>query len=154
MATELVYHDLIEVVPGRWRSGLYWLRLFHGDSGYVAVITDVPGNPSCSATNRIEYITDHIIERFGISRDELTLYQIYPKTYQWGTTEFLRVTVKYSKTSPQWQMPEWRTVTREDIEGHVGCALPDLPAHEELYQRVLERGGGTIQNIYGMYSRR
>ena len=58
------------------------------------------------------------------------------------------MTVKYSKSSPQWQMPEWRTVTREDIEGHVGCALPDLPAHDELYQRVLERGGGTVPNIY------
>ena len=88
MATGLVYHDLIEVVPGRWRAGLYWLRLFHGDSGYVAVITDVPGNPSCSATNRIEYIADYVIERFGINRNELTLYQIYPKTYQWATTEF------------------------------------------------------------------
>jgi hypothetical protein len=145
MAAELIYHDLIEVVPGRWRAGLYWLRLFHNYSEYVAVITDVPGNPSCSATNRIEYIASYIIEHFGIKQGELTLYQIYPKTYKWATTEFLRVTVNYS---PRWQMPDWRTVTREDIESHVGSALPDLPVHDELYQRVLEHGGGTYQNIY------
>jgi hypothetical protein len=145
MATELVYHDLIEVVPGRWRSGLYWLRLFRSGSEYVAVITEVPGNPSCSVTNRIEYIARHIIERFGVDQNELTLYEVHPRTYKGDRTEFVRVTVN---CSVHWQMPEWRSVTREDIESHVSSALPELPAHEELYRRVLERGGGTYQNIY------
>jgi hypothetical protein len=45
-------------------------------------------------------------------------------------------------------MPDWQNATREDIEAHVGSPLPALPAHEVLYQQVVERGGGNYQKIY------
>ncbi len=46
MAYELMYHDLVEVPCGNRRPGIFWLRLYKGSAHLVAIVTEVPGNPS------------------------------------------------------------------------------------------------------------
>jgi hypothetical protein len=149
MSAELIYHDLIQVPYGWRNTGIYWLRLFHGESRYIAVVTEVPGNPSFSVTNGIEDIARHVIEEFQVPRSEFSLYQIHPRASTFNPTNIRRVTIDYSKDYPanRWD-PSWDEVTRLEIERDIGAPLPELPVHEDLYPRVLDRGGGVFQNIY------
>jgi hypothetical protein len=141
MAPDLIYHDLLTVsyVDSR-RAGIYWLRLFRDGDRYVAVITEVPGNPSFSVTNAISEITIHIMQEFEIRPDRLSAYQIHPRRTDYGETNVKRVSVG--------RYPSWEGSSRAEIEADLGIPLPELPAHEELYRQVLQRGGGTYRNIY------
>lgn len=133
----------------RERPGIYWLRLFREDGGYIAIVTEVPGNPSCSVTNGIEDIAHHVTEEFQIPLAGFSLYQIHPKRYAYSDANIRRVTIDYTKdyTTQRW-WPSWDEVTRAEIESHIGCPLPELPVHGDLYPRVLDRGGGLYKNIY------
>ena len=75
MTAELIYHDLIEVPYVARKTGIYWLRLFREDGGYIAIVTEVPGNPGCSVTNGIEDIAHHVTEEFQIPLAGFSLYQ-------------------------------------------------------------------------------
>jgi hypothetical protein len=149
MAAELIYHDLIDVPHGVRKTGIYWLRLFREGSAYIAIVTEVPGNPSFSVTNGIEVIGYHIAEEFQIDPPGLSLYQIHPSTNTYSEANVRRVTMDYSRGNPPhgWS-PGWYGASRAEIEGHIGAPLPELPTHEDLYERVLGRGGGVYNNIY------
>lgn len=140
MVPELIYHDLLTVPSGSRKTGLYWLRLFRQGGRYVAVITEVPGNPGFSVTTIISGITIHILQEFGIGSDQLTAYGIYPRVSDLDSTSVCQV-----KAGPP---VSWKRSSLAEIEADLGIQLPELPHHEELYRQVLQRGGGSRTNIY------
>jgi hypothetical protein len=73
VAFRLVHHDLITVPLGHRRPGIFWLRLYDGDATHVAVVTEVPGNPSSSVTNAISQIAYYIESRFQLNAERLAL---------------------------------------------------------------------------------
>lgn len=82
---QLIHHDLITVPLGGRQRGIYWLRLYRSGRDHVAVVTEVPGNPSLSATNAIEEIARWIEDEFGVATGVLTIYVIWPRgSLAWG----------------------------------------------------------------------
>lgn len=140
MSSRLVHHDLITVPLGHRRPGIFWLRLYHGDQGHLAVVTEVPGNPSSSVTNAISQIAYHIETSFHLDPDRLALYEIWPSGSPTGDQPTIHL-VRFG------QGPAWQDATRDEIEALIGGSLPELPAHAELYQRVIALGGGVTTEI-------
>lgn len=149
MASELIYHDLIAVPYDPRRTGIYWLRLFCEDDKYLAVVTEVPGNPGSSVTNVISHIAAHILGNFRIHPSRFRLYQIHPRQDDYGEARIKRVTIEYSEYPSEYPgQPSWDEASRRSIENRIGGPLPELPIHEDLYRRVVEKGGGNYQTIY------
>lgn len=135
---QLVYHDLVSVPFGGREPGIYWLRMFVAGVDHVAVVTEVPGNPSFSVTNGTSQIISYVMERFGTPSHQLALFEIWPRGSEgWGIPNVKRV-----RLEPTLQ---WTESSRAEIESLVGASLPELPAHEELYRRVLAMGGGVTE---------
>lgn len=137
VAYRLVYHDLVPIPGDGDRAGIYWLRLYEGEADRVAVITEVPGNPGASVTNRVEEIVDHIRSVFATG-DALRVYEVWPP----GSTGSVDALVSRVVLGPS--APEWTEADRAEIEAIIGAALPALPGHEDLYRRVRDLGGGTL----------
>jgi len=79
---ELIYHGLVSVPSEDGsQSGIYWLRLFRGDPGSVAIVTEVPLNPGFDAGMNMHDIQDHIFRLFNIHWRDLTCYRILPRGY-------------------------------------------------------------------------
>jgi hypothetical protein len=131
-----VYHDLIAIPDVGMRRGIYWLRLYEGPGDYVAILTEVPGNPAMSVSNAIEQIVAYLQAKFGVRRDGLTLFEIWPR----GALAPEAPYVSQVDLEPS---PTWQTSARREIETRVGASLPELPGHAELYRRVRALGGGT-----------
>jgi len=140
MPFRLLHHDLISVPLGHRRPGIFWLRLYHGDTGHIAVVSEVPGNPSLSVTNGISQIAYYIETEFQLEAGRLVLYEIWPSGSPTGDQPTIH-RVQFG------QGPAWQDATRDDIEALIGAALPELPDHAELYQRVLSLGGGVTTEI-------
>jgi len=135
----LRYHDLIVVPFPNQRPGIYWLRLYEGSEHDVAVLTEVPGNPSRSITRGRMRILEWIAREHGIQLDRLVLFEIHPRGFRgWNEAGVARVG---ALSGP-------RPASREEIEGLVGSRLPELPAHADLYARVLDLGGGPTGSVY------
>jgi hypothetical protein len=164
IAHVLEHHGLIEVpLPGRL-PGLYWLRFYRGSPRCVAVLTEVPGNPSASLTNAISRISGFVADRFSLRLSELTVFQIWPKgavthpgvqrvTFTDDGEE--KVPGHRDRRDPDvvqldaftgW--PQWWSSTRRAIEKVVGSRLPELPSHDDLYAAVKAMGGGTTQDVW------
>lgn len=129
MGYMLVHHDLISVPFGDGEPGVYWLRLYEGASRYVAVVTEVPGNGSSSIMVATEQIAVFILQEYGISPENLTLFEIWPRGCLDGGPVVHRVVAG----------PKWIDSSRDDIEALVGAPLPELPAHEDLWGQVVAR---------------
>ncbi len=56
MAYSLEHHGLIEVPLAGRPAGIYWLRFYRGTPRSVALLTEVPGNPSLSVTNAMSRV--------------------------------------------------------------------------------------------------
>jgi len=136
MAHRLVTHELIAVPIGKREHGVYWLRLYEGHLAHVAVVTEVPGNPSFSVTNGISQVATYIQRRFGTRPDQLAVYEIWPRGAA-GSDQTVVKRVLFGRSIT------WTDSSRADIEALVGQRLPALPEHEELYRRVREMGGGV-----------
>ena len=135
---DLVHHDLITVPFGNREPGIFWLRMYERGADRIAVLTEVPGNPSSSVTNSISSIAHHIEKRFGVSSDHLVLFEIWPR----GS---VGVDIPNVKRVRPGRAPVWTDSSRAEIEALVGGPLPELPTHEELYRRVLALGGGVME---------
>ncbi len=131
-------HELIAVPFGGRASGIYWLRLYAGQVAHVAVLTEVPGNPSFSVTNGISQIASYLHERFGTLPSQLVIFVIWPRGAN-GLDPSVVHRVRFGQSAP------WPESSRGEIEALVGAPLPELPEHGELYGRVLDLGGGTTQ---------
>jgi hypothetical protein len=135
-----MHHDLITVPLGQRRPGIFWLRLYDGDAAHVAVVTEVPGNPSSSVTNAISQIAYYIQSRFQLDAARLALYEIWPSGSPTGDQPTIH-RVRFGHG------PAWQEGTRDEIEALIGASLVELPAHAELYQRVITLGGGVTTEI-------
>jgi len=140
MAYELLHHGLI-VVPDHWAPGIHWLRLYRKGNDSVAVITNVPGNPGGSATNRIKHRAQYVIEAFGIDPARLTLFEIWPRGFSHNGATYKRVDVTGDH-------PRWTATSRKAIEALVGEPLLELPEHADLYGQVVELGGGNWDDVW------
>lgn len=153
---ELEHHDLTVIPREGRRPGIFWLRFYRGDPS-VAVVTNIPGDPSYSLTNWISLVATVIAERFAVPLDSLIFFEVRPRRDSMAA-EVRRVTFTgddeehaagYRKEwePPQAEdftgRPEWWSSSREEIERIVGARLLGLPSHDDLYTRVLEVGGGT-----------
>jgi len=137
---KLVHHDLVEVPFGNRRAGIFWSRLYRGEADSVAIVTEVPGNPSLSVTNGNSRIAYYVKERFGVTR--LKLFEVWPRgSNGWDVPSVKRV--RSAKLSPRWTKS-----SRSEVEALVGASLPELPRHRELYRRVLALGGGRIEELW------
>lgn len=139
MSLELRYHDLITAPPAEHGFGIYWLRLYSGGGDYVAVVTEVPGNPGGSVMNASEAIVTEIRRRFAINAVELNSYLVIPG----GRTGDIHMA---------WQVHvrpkiRWDKVTFADIEGVLGQRLEPIPAHADLLGRVVALGGDPEDEI-------
>lgn len=135
----LRYHDLIVVPFPSRRPGIYWLRLYEGTEHDVAVLTEVPGNPSWSIANGRMRILEWIVREYGITPDRLILFEVHPQGSAGpnvaGVTRF----------EP---LGKPRPASREEIESLVGSRLPELPSHADLLARVFQLGGGRTGTAY------
>lgn len=141
MQYTLVYHDLLTVPLGRRNPGIFWLRLYAtSQRDHVAVVTEVPGNPSSSVTNCVSRIAYSIERRFGIPPGRLVLYEVWPQGSPADNPGIRRVDLG--------EAPDWANASKADIEAIIGCVLMDLPSHDELYRRVLALGGGAMREVF------
>ncbi|MCU1494509.1 MAG: hypothetical protein JWO62_2273 [Acidimicrobiaceae bacterium] len=164
MAHALQHHGLIEVpLPGR-PNGVYWLRLYRGEPRCVAVLTEVPGNPSASLTNAVSRISDFVARRFSLSLSELTVFEIWARGSV-GDPGVKRVTFTNdgAEKAPGHRdrrdpnrvelagftgRPEWWSSTRRVVEAIVGTRLAEMPPHDELLASVRALGGGTTRDVW------
>ena len=137
MAYRLFYHDLVAIPGGGDRAGIHWLRLYEGEADHVAVVTEVPGNPGASVTNRVEEIVGYIRSGFATG-DALRVYEVWPP----GSPGSVEGSVSSVLLGPSG--PRWAEADRAEIEAIIGAELPALPGHDELYRRVCDLGGGTL----------
>ena len=143
MAYRCIHHDLIAVPLGHREPGIYWLRLYKAADGrHVAIVTEVPGNPSFSVTNAMSRMAYYIAERFQIDATRLVLYEVWP-----GGSVGHDV-AGFKRVSAATEAPSWNDASRDEVEALVGQALPSLPGHDELYKRVLALGGGLRREIW------
>lgn len=141
MAHALVHHDLITVPRGRRVEGIYWLRVYADGASYVAVVTEVPGNPGQSVINASEAIVADIERRLDVDPATLTVYAVMPSGLTGATMpSACRVHVR-----PE---PRWDDVVITDIEANIGHRLVALPPHGELLRRVVALGGDLQDEIY------
>lgn len=140
MPYDLVHHDLVKVPLGGYKEpGIYWLRLYAGNCGYVAVVTEVPGNPGLSVTQAREHLVRWVNAQHVKASDRLVLYEVWPKGSQL-TPSVCRVDVDDARSSKE--------SSRSAIEEEIGTSLRPLPEHTELYARVLGLGGGVIEECW------
>lgn len=140
--SSLRHHALIDVPLGGQRHGIYWLRLYDRPDGTnVAVVSEVPGNPSYSVSNAISRITTYVVTKFGLDPEQLVLFEIWPK----GADANEPASVK--RVSLSAQSPRWRKFSRRKLEELLGLVLDPLPTHEALYAEVLRMGGGNRQEL-------
>jgi hypothetical protein len=107
----------------------------------VIIVTEVPGNPSFSVTNGMSRIVHHVRRQFDLPTDaEVTVYQIWPKGAHGDRhSSAMRV--------PQAKGRAFQKATRREIETLLGIPLHKLPPHPDLHKKVLELGGGVIEEI-------
>jgi hypothetical protein len=130
------------VVPFPHKNdGIFWLRLYQGELKYIAVITEVPGNPSLSATNGAEHIADYVLSRFGIAAEDLVFFEVWPR----GALPTIGPQIHRVQFHGSLK---WDKLTMSDLEQYIGDKLPNLPDHEELYGEVLTLGGGNVQKVW------
>ena len=140
MTAKLRHHGLLTVPQGQVRPGIYWLRLFEDAGRYIAVVTEIPGNPAGAVTNAVEEIAKAITGRWGGLPADLVFFEVWPAgSPGWSETNVQRVQFR--------GQTKWADSNRAEIEELVGGSLPDLPAHEELYEQVLAIGGGVVEEI-------
>jgi hypothetical protein len=164
IAHVLEHHGLIEVpLPGR-PPGIYWLRFYRGVPRCVAVLTEVPGNPSASLTNAISRISGFVAGHFSVHLSELTVFQVWPKgAVTHPGVQRVTFTDDGEEKMPGHRdgrdpdrveldaftgRPQWWSSKRRAVEQVVGSRLPELPPHEELYAAVKAMGGGTTQHVW------
>lgn len=164
IAYVLDHHGLIEVpLPGR-PPGIYWLRFYRGKPRCVAVLTEVPGNPSTSLTNAISRISNFVGGRFSLRLSELTVFEVWPKgAVTHPGVQRVTFTDDGAEKVPGYRdrrdpdrveldgftgRPQWWSSKRHAVEKIVGSRLPELPPHEELYAAVKAMGGGTTQDVW------
>lgn len=129
-----MYHDLFTLSSDR---GIYWLRLYrHGSGRFEALVTEVPGNPGMSVTNGASMIRTEISTQFHINERSIDLIEIWPRL-QWIGAAPQRSSLSRVPTNDD---DEWQSLTRRQLESEVG-ALPAIPEHDEVFRRVLDRGG-------------
>jgi hypothetical protein len=141
MVYRLLHHDLITVPFVRGEVGIFWLRLYQEGKSHVATVTEVPGNPALTVTNGISEIAKALVEQHKIEPDQLVLYEIWPR----GSSDMDVPSLKRLSIGRQ---PDWTETSRSEIEARVGGPLPKLPLHAELYARVLELGGGQVEQCW------
>lgn len=133
-APERIHHDLFTLAPSH--QGIYWLRLYRlTNARYCAVVTEVPGNNGFSVVNGASMIRDAIAKVFSVDPAALDMFIIFPNLQHFGEAV---EPAEYSDHSES----GWQDVSRQQIEAMVG-ELPLLPAHAELFSRVLTLGGRT-----------
>lgn|GEM_PF-3636022 len=162
----LEHHGLIKVPLAGQPAGIYWLRFYRGSARCVAVLTEVPGNPSRSVTNAISRISGFVAERFSVDLRDLVVFEIWPKRdkrpsrvkYVTFTDSGIRLPPGSQRQRPKegelpfTGRPAWWSSTRKEVEDMVGVPLAELPPHDELYAAVKAMGGGTseevLRNVY------
>lgn len=162
MVHTLEHHGLIKVPLIGDREGIYWLRFYRGAPRCVAVLTEVPGNPSLSVTNAISRVSAFVADRFSVDLSELIVFEIWPRTNEMSpAVKYLTFTGGGGSRRPGSRQqrptggdlpftgrPVWWSSKREEIEELVGVALEALPSHSELYDAVKAMGGGTGQESF------
>lgn len=147
----ILYHDLITVPCAGNSTGIYWLRLFRKDGEYVAVVTEVPGNPDFPSVNGTPLLGGAILDKIQdlegrrIQAPELRLYQIFPEQSSLVELRAYRVFLSPDGADSD---PAWLPIERREIEQYLGITLPPLPAHDELYRDVRALGGGNYHQVY------
>jgi hypothetical protein len=160
----LEFNGLIEVPLGGRPAGIYWLRFYRGTPRSVAVLTEVPGNPSLSITNAMSRVSAFAATRFSVDLADLIVFEIWPRQED-SEPSIKRVTftddgreeapgsrrtrrLDKAEQAAFTGRPDWWSSTRRAIEKVVGMRLAEMPAHDELYALVKALGGGTTQEIY------
>ncbi len=137
---KVVYHDLLMVPRPSGTPWIYWLRLLRSGDTSLAVVTNVPGDPSGSSTNRIETVAEYVQSTFHAP--SMRLFDVWPRrAREYGEPRWCEVPLTDINR-------RWPETSRAQLEEEIGVPLPDLPSHDELYRRVIALGGGTEQEVY------
>jgi Shedu protein SduA, C-terminal len=138
--------DVVLVVPVHdkelsyrsWRGteGRFWARIFEGQAGTVALLTDIPyGAARPSVTNNIERAAQCTCERFGLDARAITFVEHYDNRDErlalnfvsaWEPEIFDQVTFEVLPSRPGegFARPKWVEMTKSDVERLVGGNLP------------------------------
>ncbi len=143
MRYQIKYHDLFLLPATAPRKPLIcWLRLFASEEAerrWVAVLTEVPGNPGFSISNGHEQIVSALADRFGPDLKSGQFFHVWPQGLFDTGPSWNEVTTAGHRVGPS---------CRGAVERMVGTPLLDLPEHEELYRRVTELGGGCVDETF------
>lgn len=127
MTYTIQHHGLI-----RSGTAIHWLRLYQSKGRFLAVVTEVPGNPGPSPMNGHRTLLDTLRKGFKVPRDRLTLFEICPSGCLESNTSVSRVELDHE--------PRWIESSVAEIETLVG-PLARLPDHEALVREVEQLGG-------------
>lgn len=130
----LLHNGLFNSAASR---GIYWLRAYRLPNGrHLAVVTEVPGNPGMSVINAASVLRSEIARLLRAVDAQLDLCVVWPRRKDLGQ---LAEGAEYT-FAPGPADPDWHPTTRRKLEAIVG-RLPELPAHDALFQAVLAQGG-------------
>jgi hypothetical protein len=137
------YHDLFLLrATGSRKPLICWLRLFSGEEGegkWVAVLTEVPGNPGFSISNGHKHVVSALTEKFGTGLISGYWFHVWPQGLFSTGPSWSEVDATGREIGPS---------CRAAVERLVGMPLLDLPQYDKLYRRVIELGGGCYQEQF------
>jgi hypothetical protein len=101
------------------------LRIWQQERESIVIVTELEGNPGTSITNRVEALAMQVYREFELWPAFTHWIEHYPPDASYGET-FAEVSFT---PDPQKGLtrPQWRALTRADVERLTGEPLPDAP---------------------------
>ena len=94
------------------------LDIWQSKDATVVVVTELHDNPGTSVTNVAESLATQVCRQYGISPQGLVWIEHYPES-SWS-----RATFDFDWSRAEFDRPEWRYITREDVEALRADTIP------------------------------
>lgn len=101
------------------------LRIWQRERESVVVVTELDDNPGTSVTNRAAALAMQVYRAFELEPYLARWIEHYPPDGQYAET-FAEVTFTLEPHKGLTR-PQWRALTRADVERLIGEPLPDVP---------------------------
>ena len=114
-----------------------WLRIYQAPGQTVVLATEVDDNPGTSITNMAEHLATEVTRTFGLSLGALVWIEHYPDRLVIGGHPRLPASfdlVTFTCTPQGLRAPQWRRVSKEQVETLMGQSLaPHRGAETTLF---------------------
>jgi hypothetical protein len=103
-----------------------WLRIYTAPRQHVVLATEMPENPGISITNAAERLAMEVTRTFGLAFDALAWIEHYPERQGSHGHPPLPASfdlVTFMRTAQGLQRPEWRRLSKVQVEQVLGQPL-------------------------------